>query len=442
MESTTYHSEKAGTKKENSRKQIGLTSEILSTSCRSRNKSLKQNTIIKASFVLLKNINRGRKEKHDYYLTAPRGKQLAPPTQHKKFPAFRKLQVALYDILDKNCVATLKKSFQISNVGALVEKEKKDTTERGTTEVDNSMEVGEFSGELDPGQTNSDCDLRKSISRMILTDKKSHEGDRCQVSERLSSFSEINLKLDLQTLMLNKSEIKLPIKEMMGLSLNTLTEKVREDQTTLEEEESNTRNSSKNTERFWFLLKNNEIRYDDAPVCVADEKMAGDLVCRDDGLSDHSAECLLSDGNLANQTYPDENDGAFIHTEIKKATMSVEDQEVSFFNDEKENMDCLPAEENISVEEEENFPLCQSQSVKMVFYELFGSLVKLLGSPSVNQKKSRLGRLTELEDSSDAEKREGSDTKSSSKRKKEDRLCLANRAMHLDCRTKEKTTPK
>ncbi|XP_058051389.1 SPOC domain-containing protein 1 isoform X3 [Ahaetulla prasina] len=591
MESTTYHSKKAGTKKKTSRKQIGLTSEILSTSCRSRNKSLKQNTIIKASFVLLKNINCGRKEKHDYCLTATHGKQLAPQTQHKKFPAFRKLQVSLYDILDKNCVPTVKKSFQISNIGALLEKEKKNTTGRGATEVNNSMEAGGFSGDLDPGQTNSDCNIRKSgngdksskflalsdqrlfatlsfiepnhgnavmdpchaqtdeemkrsfqkasvlifdaeklntkclepiekcmesgshvvketekegayykteddqdveimvsrgssetaisdvsqpyslhsisisdkgvlqskemipafsrdtssktsISRMILTDKKSHEGGRCQVSELLSSFSEINLKLDLQTLTSNKSEIKLPIKEMMALNLSTLTEKISEDQMTLEEEERNSRDSSKNIERFWLLLKNNEIRYDEAPVCVADETVAGDLVCGDYGLSDHGAECLLSDGNLANQTCPDDNDGAFIYTEIKKSTMPVEDKEVSFFSDEKENMDCPPAEENISMGEEESFPLCQSQSVKMVFYELFGSLVKLLGSPSVNQKKSRLGRLTELEDSSNAEKREGSDTRLSSKRKKEDRLCLANRAMCLDCRTKKKITPK
>ncbi|XP_070805889.1 SPOC domain-containing protein 1 isoform X2 [Pituophis catenifer annectens] len=168
--------------------------------------------------------------------------------------------------------------------------------------------------------------------------------------------------------------------------------------------------------------------------------MAGYLICGDDGLSDHGAECLLSDGNLANQTCPDDNDGAFIHTEIKEATMPVEDKEVCFFNDEEENMDCPPAEENISMGEEESFPLCQSRSVKMVLYELFGSLVKLLGSPSVNQKKSRLGRLTELEDSSNAEKREGNDTRLSSKRKKEDRLCLATEC--LDCRTKGKITPK
>ncbi|KAG8143018.1 hypothetical protein E2320_000294 [Naja naja] len=484
MEFTAYQSKKAGTKKKNSRKQIGLTSEILSTSCRRRKKFLKQNTIM-ASFVLLKNTNRERKEMRDYCLTAPRGKQLAPQIQHKKFPAFRKLQVSLYDILDKNCVPTLKKSYQISNVEAMLGKVKK-----GTTEVDNSTEAGGFSEELDPEQTNSDCDIRKSrngaksskclvlsdqslfatlsfiepnhgnavmdpchtqtdedrkrnfqeasvpifdaekmstqclepsekciesgshmvreiekdgayykteddqdveemrprdssettisdvtqpyslhsisvsdegvlqnkevipvfskdifsktsINRMILSDRNPLEGGRCQVSELLSSFSEINLKLDVQTLTSNKGEIKLPVKEMMGLSLNTLTEKIHEDQMTLEKEESNTKDCNKNTESFYRkLLKNNESQYDKAPLGVAEEKMAGDLEYGDDGLSDHGAECLLSDGNLAEQTYPDDDDGVFIHTE---ATMPVEDKQVSFFNNEKENRDFPPA---------------------------------------------------------------------------------------------------
>ncbi|XP_026558606.1 SPOC domain-containing protein 1 [Pseudonaja textilis] len=403
----------------------------------------------------------------------------------------------------------------------MLEKDKKGTTERGTTEVDNSTEGGGFSEELDPEQTNSDCDLRKSrngaksskcsalndqslfatlsfiepnhrnavmdlchtqtdedrersfdaeksstqclepskkcmesgshvvkeieedgtyyktkvdqdveivlsrdssettisdvtqpyslhsisvsgegilrnkemisafskdifsktsVSTTILSDKNPHKGGRCQVSELLSSFSEINLNLDIQTLTSNKSEIKLPIKEMVSLSLNTFTEKIHGDQMTLEKEESNTKDCGKNIESFWSLLKNNEIQCDKAPVCVADEKMALDLEYGDDGLSGRGAECLLSDGHLAEQTYPDDDDGVFIHTEVEKAAMPVEDKQ-----------------------EEEGFLRCQSQSVKMVFYELFGSLVKLLGSPSVNQKKSRLGRLTELEDSSNAE---------------------------------------
>ncbi|XP_070620551.1 SPOC domain-containing protein 1 isoform X1 [Erythrolamprus reginae] len=445
MESTTYHSKKAARKKEDSRKEMGLTSETLSTSCRSRNKSLKQNTTIKAPFVPLKNISRGRKAKHDYCLTASRGKQ----TQHKKFAAFRKLQVALFDILDKNYIPTLKTSFQISNVGELLEKGKNDTTE-----TDNSVEAGFFSGELDPGQTNSDCDIRKSgngdrsskflalsdqsvcatlpfiepnhgeepemdpyhvqteklntkclgpiekymetgshvvketekegayceaeddqdveimfsrgpsgraISdviqsynpppfpktsvrrRIVLIDKKSHEGNRCQTSEALASFSDINHTLDPQTPTSNQSEIKLPVKEMRGLSLNPLTEKIREDQMTLEEEESNARESSENVERFCFLLKDSDVRYD--------EHLAGDL-------------------------------------------------------------------------------------------ERFGSLVKLLGSPTVTHEKSSLERLAELEDSPDVEECEDSDTWFSSKRRKEGRRCFASRATCIGCRTKENTRPK
>ncbi|XP_039185520.1 SPOC domain-containing protein 1 isoform X2 [Crotalus tigris] len=592
MEPATYHSKKAGAKKENSRKQIGLSSEILPISCRSRKKSLKQNSIIKASFALWKNSNHGRKGKHDYCLMTPRGKQLAPQTQQKKFAAFRKLQVSLYDILDKNCAPTLKKSFQIPNVGALLEKEKKDTAERRTTEVDNSREAGECSGEVEPGQTNSNCDIRKSgngaksstflalsdqslfatfpfieqnhentvmdpclaktdeerkecfqkasvpvseaetwntkwfeptekcmesgshmvkqteegpacykaedgqdveiklsggssetaisdvtqpyslnsisvsdegvlqdreiipafssnafsktsIGRMILTDKKPHEGDKRHVSDPLSSLSEINLKLGIQTLTSNESEIKLPIKELMGLSLNTFTEKIHEDLVILEEEESNIRDSNTNMESFCFLLKDNEIRYDEALVCVANEERPGDFLYGG-GLSDHGAEYLVPEGNFTGQNYPDDDDddGAFIHTEIKKATMSVEDKEVNFFSNEKETMDCPPAEENISLGEEESLLLYQSRSVKMVFYELFGSLVKLLGSPSFNPKKSRLGKLTELEDSSSAKTREGSDARLSSKRKKENRLCLANRTTCLGCGTKQRTTQK
>ncbi|KAK9394830.1 SPOC domain-containing protein 1 [Crotalus adamanteus] len=191
---------------------------------------------------------------------------------------------------------------------------------------------------------------------MILTDKKPHERDKRHVSDPLSSLSEINLKLGIQTLTSNESEIKLPIKELMGLSLNTFTEKIHEDLVILEEE-SNTRDSNTNMESFCFLLKDNEIRYDEAL-------------------------------------------------------------------------------------EEESLLLYQSRSVKKVFYELFGSLVKLLGSPSVNPKKSRLGKLTELEDSSSAKTREGSDARLSSKRKKENRLCLANRTTCLDCGTKQKTTQK
>ncbi|KAM3830252.1 SPOC domain-containing protein 1 isoform 4-T4 [Vipera latastei] len=584
MEPTTYHSKKARTKKENSRKQIGLTSEILSTSCGSRKKSLKQNSVIKSSFVLLKNINHGRKKKHNYCLRTPHGKQLAPQTQHKKFAAFRKLQVGLYDILDKNCVPTLKKSLQIPNVGALLEKGKKGTAERGTTEVDSCREAGGCSGELEPGQTNSGCDIRKSgngaksskllalsdqslfatfsfieqnhentvmdpcraktdeerkenfqkvsvpvsdaekwntkwfeptekcmesgshvvrdaeeghacykaedgqdvemklsggssettigdvtqlhslnsisvsdkgvlqnreiipalssdafsktsISRMILTDEKADQGDQCHVSEPVSSLSEMDLKLGIQTRTSNMSEIKLPVKEMMGLCLNTLTEKIHEDPVILEEEDSN-----EDVESFCFLLKSNDVRYDEALVCVAYEGNSGNVVYGG-GLSDHGAEFLVPEGNLTGQNYPDDEDdggggGAFIQTEIKKATMSVEDKEVNFFSNEKETMDCPPAEENISVGEEESLPLCQSRSVKMVFYELFGSLVKLLGSPSVNQKKSRLRKLTELEDSSNAKIREGSDARLSSERKKEDRT------MYLDCRTKQKAAQK
>ncbi|XP_062996636.1 uncharacterized protein LOC134408318 [Elgaria multicarinata webbii] len=187
----------------------------------------------------------------------------------------------------------------------------------------------------------------------------------------------------------SKTKVKMPTERRIVSNPNTLAEKALENQIGVEEQETLSQNNSmcrsKNLDSCWFLLEIDEV-IDGVSVCVTDEeKKSRELGC-EDVLLDHGFGFPQSENK---STYPSLSDDVTIINPcvIEKETMPREHKE--------------PSDGEINnVEEEESLQPQQSQGVQIVFYELLGSVVKLLGTPSVNYETINLAKLTELEDSS------------------------------------------
>ncbi|XP_061453318.1 uncharacterized protein LOC133370684 [Rhineura floridana] len=128
----------------------------LSESCPSNVNSIKSNV---TPYVVLKDINQKRKEKHEYCLIHPNLKQLLQKTQNKrKVGILKKLKVSLYDLLDKSCIKKRRKPPQIQNAEGQLENEKVNKLESGL-EFNSSTKVL-HSGESVPGETNNGHDIK------------------------------------------------------------------------------------------------------------------------------------------------------------------------------------------------------------------------------------------------------------------------------------------
>nr|XP_008116116.1 PREDICTED: SPOC domain-containing protein 1 isoform X4 [Anolis carolinensis] len=202
-----------------------------------------------------------------------------------------------------------------------------------------------------------------------------------------------------------------------------------EDRTEVEEPETVSQRDpvsrNKNPDRCWFLLEIDEAIDEQVPVCFVGEEnqLESGNIHLDDGI----------DGPPSESTYPSFADNVAIkHSMISRGVMVNEEGRDGDINNAEGNTNPRPVKENSPVGEEESLPPRQSQGVQIVFYELSGSRVKLLGSPIASRDNFHSGRVIEVEDSSNSEGSQGSFVTISPGRRNERQLDSANKGLNLE----------
>ncbi|XP_053254948.1 SPOC domain-containing protein 1 isoform X2 [Podarcis raffonei] len=460
--------------------------------------------LTKPCYVLLKDTNQQRKQKHCLMHLNP--KKLPQKMQNKrKDGIYEKLRVALFDLLDKNCTKKLKTSPKIKNAGGQLEYEKVNKVESGL-ELDTSVQVLS-SGESDPGETNNDfgikaertkstdisalCDegifarfsskeschdnsiihhcheeeiekekecldtspihetqyqeyqdldtspsflgetsvsdtsqnliatfhtealqthkiyssfssensfsetkvskISRRMGASLLPDTTVKKADICQANSEFEPnfVSGANLKLDLKDTVSDIMKSEMSIGErIVSDSMDASAEEFLKEQVGVEEHETlnpnNTMSGNKNMDSCWFLLKIDEVIDQEDSVCATDEENNfRDLECGD-VILDHGLDFPQLDSKSGYQSF---TDGTAVTKLSEKRRISSDHQEDldGEINNVEESVNTQPAEENSSVQ------------------ELSGSTVKLLGTQTRSDEKFTLGKLIELEDSSDDE---------------------------------------
>lgn len=148
---------------EGNREETGLVNssfERCSNSCSNKRKSRMTSLTVKPCYVLLKDISCELKEKYECCLRHPSVKKL-PQRKHNKSKSsiLKKLQVALYNALDKSCVKKVQESLKVQNVKALLENNK--VVKAESLELNTSAKV-QSSGGADSCEVYIYRDLGKS----------------------------------------------------------------------------------------------------------------------------------------------------------------------------------------------------------------------------------------------------------------------------------------
>ncbi|XP_033014579.1 SPOC domain-containing protein 1 [Lacerta agilis] len=245
----------------------------------------------------------------------------------------------------------------------------------------------------------------------LLPDTTVKKGDICQANSEFEHnfVSGANLKLDFDTISdITKSEVSIG-ERFVSDSMDALAEEFLKEQVGVEEHETlnpnNTLSGNKNMDSCWFLLKIDEVIDQEDSVCATDEENKfRDPECGD-AILDHGLDFPQLESKSGYQSF---TDGTAVTKLSEKRRMSSDHQEGfdGEINNVEENVNTQPAEENSPVQEEESLRQHQSHGVKMVLYELSGSTVKLLGTQTRSDEMFTLGKLIELEDSSDDEHKE------------------------------------
>ncbi|XP_077193569.1 SPOC domain-containing protein 1 isoform X2 [Paroedura picta] len=145
-----------------------------------------------------------------------------------------------------------------------------------------------------------------------------------------------------------------------------------------------------NNDSCWFELEGNEVvNVGDSMYATYEEDLSQKIQNGDHNRDVPLSGCQSFLGDVTN----------IKHSEVKKETM----QNGGISNAEEGNSQ--PANESLA-EEEDRFH--QSHGVRIVYYELAGSAVRLLGTPRDSSAVLSLDRIIELEDSSDSEVQTGS----------------------------------
>nr|XP_034976512.1 SPOC domain-containing protein 1 isoform X2 [Zootoca vivipara] len=246
----------------------------------------------------------------------------------------------------------------------------------------------------------------------LLPDTTVEKEDICQANSEFEPnfVSEANLKIDLKDTISDITKSEMSIGErIVSDSMDASAEEFLKGQVGMEEHETlnpnNTLSGNKNMDSCWFLLKIDEVIDQEDSVCATDEENKfRDLECGD-VILDHSLDFLELESKSGYQSF---TDGTAVTKLSEKRRMSSDHQEDfdGEINNVEESVNTQPAEENTHVQEEESLRPHQSHGVKMVFYEYSGSTVKLLGTQTRSDEMFTLGKLIELEDSSDDEHKE------------------------------------
>ncbi|XP_077788029.1 SPOC domain-containing protein 1 isoform X2 [Podarcis muralis] len=254
-----------------------------------------------------------------------------------------------------------------------------------------------FSSENTFSETKVSKISRRMGASSLLPDTTVKKGDICQANSEFEPnfVSGANLKLDLKDTVSDIMKSELSIGErMVSDSMHASAEEFLGEQVGMEEHETvnpnNTLSGNKNMDSCWFLLKIDEVidQEDSDEENTDEENKFRDLECGDVILN-HGLDFPQLESKSGYQSF---TDGTAVTKLIEKRMSS--DHQVDLdgeINNVEESVNTQPSEENSPVQ------------------ELSGSTVKLLGTQTRSDEMFTLGKLIELEDSSDDEHKESQD---------------------------------
>ncbi|XP_062818463.1 SPOC domain-containing protein 1 isoform X2 [Anolis carolinensis] len=448
---------------------------------------IKECATMKPCYVLLEDMYHGEKAKDIHYLKALNAKERPPKARIDKGDVLKKLRSALHNVLDKSSPKNSQKPLQIRNDDKPLEKGKRDELQRdselkslvkrlnsgGSETVGGNMELNspgkvrhsgrsdtDHSAEkqgcrisspditaiceqgvfarfsfTDPDDDNSVIDLCDIQEDVKVIERK--QGDPARVSEasklKATSFKPPKMFIDYGNKMVKQAlgeqtshkGGKFPKGPHSVFSKEALREDVGQPSgiNVFPASHRKTSHTSKTDSSCSAKKLVGKAKFPNVAPKRTSASRLSDKATSEEG---HQVSCGSRPHvplHLGHKSGLKDMSPRRTKTTASSGKRTVPDRNAS-------NEDRTEVEEPET--EEESLPPRQSQGVQIVFYELSGSRVKLLGSPIASRDNFHSGRVIEVEDSSNSEGSQGSFVTISPGRRNERQLDSANKGLNLE----------